>query len=344
VAVPVVDLDGEATSPDDEVRKLAATGFALDREVAWRVALAVQDGRPAHLLACIHHIVADSEGISLLHDELLALLAGETLPDDPPTCREIAAEQRNGAWGARTQAAVAYWRRCLADAPGSERAADAGSDIRWADLFSVPALDAARHLAASLGVSLQTVVFSAFCRAVAERDGHRDIVVGQVAGNRTDARSRRLVSTVVQLVPVPVRIELDDTFATLAKRLQWSTLSAYRHGYFDVDALRGVEEEYGHNAAGAGFRYFFNFSDAFPKDDDTVELGDVGWTIETHDRGRDNGFKVYFVGTASTVLECRLRERSDEPRSPEAAERLTARTREFLLTFQDILVQEAASA
>lgn len=343
VSVPVVTADPAAT-PIDEARRLASTGFALDREPAWRVALRVDDGRPTHVLACIHHLVADSEGIAILYDELSALLAGKELPDDVPTCREIAAEQGNDYWAGRTRAAVEYWRRCLADLPAQARARTATTDIRWADLFSIPALEAARRLAADLQVSLSTVVFGAFCRAVAERDGPGDIVVGQIAGNRTDARSRRLASTVVQLVPIPVRLDPGGSFAESCKALQWAALGAYRHGYFDVDALRAVTEEYGYDAAGTGFRYFFNFSDAFPKDDDGLDLGDEGWAIETHTQGRDNGFEAYFVATASSVLECRFRERSGGQRSDETAERLTASTRDLLLTFQDVLVREAAPA
>ena len=297
------------------------------------------------LLVCVHHLVADSEGIGLMRDELLGLLAGEPPAGEAPTCREIAAEQQGGIWTARTEGAVAYWRRCVDGGPASEPAPAATTDVRWADLFSVPALEAARHLAAALDVSLSTVVFCAFCRAVAMRDGRTDFLVGQIAGNRTDARSKRLVSSVVQLVPVPVQVDLAAGFGDQAKQLQWTTLAAYRHGVFDVDALADIEKEHGHNAAGGGFRYFFNFSEAFQhRGLDEVPLGDDGWVVETHDEGRDNGFTVYFMGTAGAMLQCRLRERSDEERSEATAERLTASTRDLLVTFQDILRREAASA
>ncbi len=289
-------------------------------------------------------MVADVAGLRILQDELLALLAGGTLEDDAPTCREIATEQHDGVWDGRTRAAVDHWRRCLADGGAGEQAPDATTDVRWADLFSIPALHAAQRLAAGLNVSLQVVVFSAFCHAVAVRDGRTDLVVGLIAGNRTDARSRRLVSSINQLVPIRVRVEPDGGFAELARRLQWSTLAAYRHGCFDVDELRGLYEEYGYDAAGAGFRYFFNFSDAVQaREPAGVPLGPGGWAIDTRTSGRDNGFTVYLACTAGSLLRCRLRERSDEPRSSAAAERLTAKTRAFLLTFQDILLQEAAS-
>ena len=340
VAVPVVEVDSAAGG---EATRLAARGFALDREPAWRVALAA-DGRRRRLVLCVHHMVADVAGLRILQDELLALLAGGTLEDDAPTCRELATEQHDGVWDGRTRAAVDHWRRCLADGGAGEQAPDATTDVRWADLFSIPALHAAQRLAAGLNVSLQVVVFSAFCHAVAVRDGRTDLVVGLIAGNRTDARSRRLVSSINQLVPIRVRVEPDGGFAELARRLQWSTLAAYRHGCFDVDELRGLYEEYGYDAAGAGFRYFFNFSDAVQaREPAGVPLGPGGWAIDTRTSGRDNGFTVYLACTAGSLLRCRLRERSDEPRSSAAAERLTAKTRAFLLTFQDILLQEAAS-
>jgi hypothetical protein len=346
VPVPVVAVGGSGAGGPASVESigLAARGFALDREPGWRVALATVDGRPCRLLVCVHHLVADVSALRLLQDELSALLAGQALDDDAPTCRAMAAEQRGAAGDARTHAAVDRWRRCLAGAPPGEPAPDPTTEVCWADLFSVPALDAARRLAGHAGVSLQAVVLSAFCRAVAARDGHTQLVVGLIAGNRTDARSRRIVSSLNQLVPVRVGLEADDGVTELARRLQWSTLAAYRHGSFDVDALRDVRDEHGYDAAGAGFRYFFNFSDAFEQrapDDDA--LGADGWTIETHATGRDNGFPVYLAATAGAVLRCRLRERSHEARSAAAAERLATRTRTLLLTLQDVLVHEATA-
>jgi hypothetical protein len=341
-----VDLPvAEAGAPgQDETARVSGRGFALDREPAWRVELVTSAGRPVRLLVCFHHLLVDGTGLRILHDELLGLLAGRELDDDPPTCRQVAAEQAGGAWDRHTRAAVEHWRRCLADEPPGEPPPDPGSDVRWADLYSVPALDAARHLAAELEVSLHTVVLSAFCRAVAVRDGRAAMVVGLVAGNRTDARLRRLVASVVQLVPIRVAFEPGEGFAELARRLQWSTLGAYRRGAFDVDALRDLHAERGYDAAGGGLRYFFNFSEDLqqPVPED-VRLGPEGWTVETQTTGRDNGFRVYFAGTAGALLRCRFRERSDEPRSPAAAARLTAQTRALLLTFQDILRQEAAT-
>ena len=344
VDVPVVEPDEPDEGAGDATARVTARGFALDREPAWRVELVARDGRAVRLLVCVHHMVADATALQILHDELLLLLTGSGTPDDdPPTGREVAIEQGEGAWDARTRAAVDYWRRSVADGPPGEQAPDPATEVLWADLYSVPALDAARRLADALGVSLQVVVFAAFCRAVALRDGRPDLVVGLVAGNRTDARSRRLVASEVQLVPIRVRVEPEGTFAELAQQLQWATLRAYRQGSFDVDALRDLHGEHGYDAAGAGFRYFFNFSEAFqqraPED---ARLGADGWRIDTQTTGRDNGFTVYFAATAGALLRCRFRERSDEPRSPAAAERLAGRTRALLLTFQDILRQEAA--
>lgn len=346
VTAPVVASDG-AGDADEEVARLTARGFALDREPGWRVEVVERGGWAHRLAVCFHHLLVDATGLKVLHDELLRLLAGEVLPDDAPTCREVALEQHAGRWDARTAAAVEHWRRCVAedDPPPAEPAPDPATDIRWADLYSVPALGAARHLASTTGTSLQVVVLTAFCRAVARRDGPTDLVVGLIAGNRNDARSRRLVSSEVQLVPARVRIDLAAPFADLARQLQWSTLGAYRRGAFDVDALRGLREEHGYDAAGAGFRYFFNFSEAFqqraPED---VRLGPGGWTVETHTTGRDNGFTVYFAATAGGLLRCRFKERSRETRSPAAAARLTAQTTALLLSFQDILRQAAEEA
>ena len=80
-----------------------------------------------------------------------------------------------------------------------------------------------------------------------------------IAGNRIDESSRTMVTSLNQLVPLPIEVDPDGDFGQLCDRLQLVTLAAYRHGVFDVDAVADLEGAGGRNAAGDGLRYFFNF-------------------------------------------------------------------------------------
>ena len=130
-----------------------------------------------------------------------------------------------------------------------------------------------------------------------------------------------------------------------AKQLQWTTLAAYRHGVFDVDAWPTSRRSTGATPPAAGSAT--SSTSARPSSTGAStrcrSATTGGWSRPTT-RAATTASPCTSWAPPARCLQCRLRERSDEERSEATAERLTASTRDLLVTFQDILRREAASA
>ena len=70
-------------------------------------------------------------------------------------------------------------------------------------------------------------------------DGRSEFSIGLPVGNRADRRRRDLVGPLMELHPVPVAIEPDDTFASLVDRTLASVIAMLRATRRDPSAHRG---------------------------------------------------------------------------------------------------------
>lgn len=340
---PTVELDphadgGTAGAVAAVAAGLAAEAFDLPRERPWRAAIGTHQGAATHVALVAHHLAVDATGMDVMRRELLATLAGDPPSTPAPSCRALAREQHTSPlWASRTTASVSHWAKALATI-AAPPATDGAGTVRWAHLRSRPALVAARRIAEATAASVHSTSLAAYCRLLADRDGSDGVLVGVMAGNRTDDRTRALVSTLNQLVPVAVTVDPAEPFDELVRRVHWAGVRAYRRACYDVDAIADIEAAYGFNAVGGGLRYVFNYmanaaATAAPPGEDEVPGGE-GWSIDTRTTGRDSGFPVYLRGGEAAVLGFTLRERSEDP-DPSG-------TRDFLLAFQHLLVDEAA--
>lgn len=348
VDVEVAELGPDPDRTVAEVTSgLRARPFELDRERPWRGAVLTDGGVPARFTLCINHMAADGAAIELLRAELADLLAGKPLEEAPPTCREVAAEQASDAWARRRADALSHWRRTLEGAPAPCTPPPGGAPSGSSALRSSPGLAAAERLAEEWRVSLHTVVLAAFCRAMAESRGEERILLALMAGNRYDARSRRLVSSVNQVVPLLVETVPGEDFVALAHRLHWDALRAYRNAVFDVDALEPVRRAYGYDAAGLGFRHFFNFlwgaGESVPgASGEQLARSASGWSVEPQTtQPRHSGFPLYFRVGRGDHLWCTLRESLDAPAG--ATAETATMTEDFLRTFHHLLATAAGS-
>ena len=291
----------------------------------------------------VHHMVADVAGLRILQDELLALLAGGTLEDDAPTCRELATEQRDGVGDGRTAAG-----RPLAALPGGRRSRRAGSRRHDRRAVGRPVLDPALRRGAAPGRPVERVAPG--CRVRRLLPGRRR------AGRATRPRGR------------PDRREPDDDAIPAARVVDQPAgpdPGASRAGRrvrragaaTPVVDARGLPARLlrrrraprparrsADDAAGAGFRYFFNFSDAVQaREPAGIPLGPGGWAIDTRTSGRRQRVhrlpRLYRRLAAALQAAGAIRRAAlgGGGRAPDGEDPA------FLLTFQDILLQEAAS-
>jgi Condensation domain len=340
VPVDVLDRDDGEAAADDVTQALAAEPFQLDREPPWRARVVTENGHPRSLALCIHHIAADGAAIDLLHSELMALLAGTASAPEPGlTCRALADEQHHDPlWVRRNAAALAYWERVLAEAPAAMPAATQPVQVCWAILHSKVARHAAVATAQETETSVHSVVLACFCSAIAARIGVERCLIGLLTGNRTDPRLRGLVTSMNQLVPLPVDIRPAESFHDQVRRLHLSTLVAIRHGCYDVDIVDELERRYGYSGVGGGFGYVFNFMPGelgeSPQPEDPEDDANSEWSIETTTEGREVPFAVYFKGGVDgSRLACSLQEATSDGDD--------AGTRELLATFHEHLVAAA---
>lgn len=299
---------------DSVAADLAARAFNIKREKPLRATVVTNQGHPEYLVLCVHHMAADGAALEILHDELVTLLAGKDLAGPAPNCRALASEQMSTAWTSRRLAAERYWRRVFENAALTSDIGDATGTVLWAELRSTVVSKSVPELSRKLRVSIQSVIFAAYCKALCERTGGHQILVGLIAGNRVDPRYKGLVSSLDQLVPVLVDLRQNEQFDSFVLRVHRLAFTAYRHACFDVDSLQAVEREFGVNGSGAGFRYFFNFMP--PTTGAVIEGGDpisaAGWEVKVETQGRDNGFASYFRAGISDGVWCSLREASDD--------------------------------
>ena len=297
--------------------QLVREPFALDRELPWRARIVTDRGQPVSLALAIHHITVDGWALSLLHDELLDLLAGRTPPALGMTCRDVAAQQRGPGWTPRRASATAYWHEVLTSAAplliGAQQVAP-GPLTTWMARLSSPALTyAARALAARLKVTAHAVMLAAFCHSIARRAGEEAAVVMLMSGNRGEPAWRSVVSSFNQAVPLIVRTDPAGDLMTLAQRVHREAMTAYWNGCFDPDTR--TETDFGsvRNGSTDRFRYFFNLvgtraTTATTRDAPTPHAVIPDQMTVSSTPGVGIGYPLYFVAGAASPDDYVLQE------------------------------------
>ncbi|GGT43345.1 condensation domain-containing protein [Streptomyces chromofuscus] len=337
VRLDFVEVADDAEDVAAEIAEgFTAQPFEFENSRLWQARLVNRGGFSTHLVFCAHHMIADGTSLDNLRDELTAILSGQSFEEAAPTCREIAVEQESDAWSARRASATGYWQRSLAAAPPAVPPPAEDAPVLWGTLSSASALAGAIHRVREHGMSLHTITLAAFCRTLAVRSGQNRLLLGLIAGNRNDARSRALVSSLNQMTPLLVETKADEDFVSFAHRIHFQALRAYRHGCFNVDEIARIGRAYNRDGTGVGFEYIFNF---LPGPDvpsaDPPEGDDC--RIETRFKGRDNGWPLYFRAGYSNSLWCELTIKREVPDSADPHGPLEAEVRSFLSDFHSLM-------
>ncbi|WP_305783527.1 condensation domain-containing protein [Symbioplanes lichenis] len=328
------DTEAPLSMPDT----FATRPFDLEREPAWRVCIVTRDGRPQSVVVCCHHMIADAWAMRVLREDLFTILAG-AIPPDAPEPGELAEVQRSTAWARRHEATMRHWVTAIRSGvdPGVPED-DEPRPRLWASLESVTALDAARVLAEATRTSVHSVVLTAFAEVVARQSGRQRFRVGLLAGNRSQARWRRLVCPMDQLTPMVYARQPDRPITETIQHVHRAALSAYSHASFDVDELAAELEEFGFDAVDGGMDVFFNFIPVEP-----AALPGTGpfratdaepWRLTVSDQGRNNGVPTFLKVSAGAYLLLRLQE--------SRAGSTAASMEQHLMAVQELLRAEAS--
>ncbi|MDE2150257.1 MAG: amino acid adenylation domain-containing protein [Gammaproteobacteria bacterium] len=223
------------------------TPFDLERGPLLRAQLLRLQQQHAVLILTAHHIVCDGWSFGVLATELMALYAGFISE------QEAAALPPAGSFGDYALAQV-----------DPEHAAVAGPHTQWwVDLYdrSVPILDlpidrprpvqrgfasqredlefdaelveALRRLAMRNGTSLFVLMLSAFAGMIARLSRQNDVVIGVPTAGQASAGSSAsdgaLVGHCVQLLPLRLPIDPEQSFEALMDTTRGRVLDAYEH-------------------------------------------------------------------------------------------------------------------
>ncbi|WP_420907351.1 amino acid adenylation domain-containing protein [Streptomyces scabichelini] len=230
----------DAVAADERARR-----FDLARPPLVRCALVRLDEHRSRLLLTFHHIVADGWSLPVLHRELMAGY-GDTpaaLPEVAPYgtyLRRLAAADRDAAREA--------WRTALAGLDEPTRLVETPADgrpvepaqVRVELSEQVTARLSAR--ARELGVTLGTVVQSAWGLLIGRLTARQDVVFGTTVSGR-DAEVEGIESMVglfINTLPTRFRWEPADSLAELLGRLQDEQARLLDHQHLGLAELQRV--------------------------------------------------------------------------------------------------------
>ncbi|MFE6775878.1 amino acid adenylation domain-containing protein [Streptomyces sp. NPDC057702] len=255
VAAPLTwrqtDLRAE-TDPPAALADRAATDrterFDLDRPPLLRLTLAqVADDR-YRLLFTSHHLLMDGWSAPLLLTDLFAAYAGQPLPDRRPY-----ADYLRWLAGRDQEAALAAWRRALAGFERPTLVAPAGG----AHAATVPgatdltlsrrATAALEETARATGVTLNTLVQSAWGLVLGQLTGRDDVVFGSAVSGRPPELTgvESMIGLFVNTVPTRVRPRPGRTLRELTAEVHADQVALLDHqhvGLADLQRATGLGE------------------------------------------------------------------------------------------------------
>ncbi|MCX4830316.1 non-ribosomal peptide synthase/polyketide synthase [Streptomyces sp. NBC_01016] len=228
----------DAVCADDRGRGFDITAAPLIR---WTVASL---GDRHTLVATAHHSVRDGWSMPIVMRELMAHYLGDALPQARPHREHL-------AWLARQDrtTAEAAWSEALAGLDGgtllSTGPAPACQEPGRLDL-TVDGLDV-QGAARRLGVTVNTLVQSAWLLLVARLTGRDDVVTGTtVSGRPADLPGAAdMVGLFVNTLPLRATLRADEPVGAFARRLQLEQARLVEHhhlGLVDIQRLAGHGE------------------------------------------------------------------------------------------------------
>ncbi|PPJ39467.1 non-ribosomal peptide synthetase [Nocardia nova] len=254
-AGPVIDMRGAAdpvAAASEWMRReyTAPLDMMRDRLVATAI---VQVGDRHYLLYCrSHHVALDGYGAMMIVNRIAALYTAAVQhrtaePSRAADIRALYEAERSYRESKRFTDDQAYWVNRLAglDAEGSlsgGRAAPCAENV--VVITELPAVTVGRIVgsAKAMDASPAAVVIAAFGCYLARRTGRDEVLVNIPVSGRTTAVLRRSAGVFVNVTPLPIVLDADDTVATLALRVQSDLVGVLRHqrcGLTDIRAATG---------------------------------------------------------------------------------------------------------
>ncbi|MEV7194404.1 amino acid adenylation domain-containing protein [Streptomyces sp. NPDC093510] len=299
-------------------------GFDLAKPPLVKVLLAKTGEDRYRMMVTLHHIVLDGWSLPVLRRELWACYeAGGTAAGLPP----VTPYRDYLAWLAQQdkEAAQEAWREELAGtdeptqvvpmSPGAVAATD--PNVSSGEVFAVagPALDRALgDLARAGGVTLNTVVQTAWALVVGQLAGRQDVVFGaSVAGRPADLPGmENMLGLFINTVPVRVRFDPAWTVADVLTDVQARQSVLMDHQYLSLGDIQRVAGRGATFDTLMAFESFPTGMDAATEDDgSTREPGPAGVELTEAGMRESINYPLGLVVDPLNGLRMRLTYRPD---------------------------------
>ena len=231
VAVDRVDFDDDPIARAHWFDDVVRAPFDLRIGPLVRTALASLGPHQHELLLVVHHIVIDGWSLRVLLDQLGAAYTAQVTGAEPP------APGSEGTWEETADpdpAALAYWRRELADPPvpvvprGFDVPHAAGRARRDNARLDRPGTARLRLLARTHGTTPFAVLVAALAGYLHRCSGQDDIVIGAPFGDRDRRGDTRAVGLHVTTQALRLGVRGEMTFHDVIRRARRAVTGAVR--------------------------------------------------------------------------------------------------------------------
>ena len=240
--VPLLRLQDE-----DEARQIAQRPFDLAQDAPWRAALGPLQKGKRFLVIVLHHIAVDGVSLDVLLSEFTQALEGAKAPEaqSPVSPTGFARWQR--AWLKSPDAAHAetYWAQQLTPLPppldlslaGPRPVARNFAGATEQRPLAPDLADALRSHARARGMGIYTVVLAAWAALLARMSGQQDFCIGVPMADRFDSGLERAVGLYLNMMPLPVRGCLGQSFFGLSDALRDALAGGITHARLPFERL-----------------------------------------------------------------------------------------------------------
>ncbi|MEN3615862.1 amino acid adenylation domain-containing protein, partial [Plantactinospora sp. ZYX-F-223] len=328
--LPEAEVAAEADRLTLEDRR---TRFDLGRAPLLRFTLLRTGPQRHRFILSTHHILVDGWSRPVLMEELFLLYRHGDARRLPPAGRY----RDFLAWvaGQERTEAEARWREALDGLDGPTLLAPADRARRplrpESTSIELPAADAEALASAAraLGVTVNTVVQSAWALLLRSATGRDDVCFGAtVAGRPPEVPGiERMVGLFINTVPVRIRPHAAETLRDLARRVQaeQSVLMAHQHlSLADIQRLVGAEELFDTAVA----------FESYPNLPTAPDIDDTGLRIEAVPGRTVSHYPLSLTAVPGARLHLRMNYRPDLF-TPEAVDGLLDRLVRVLSRFAD---------
>ncbi len=236
------------TSPDRksalaEARVRQGEPLTIAVPPLWRAGLiTVADGSAPVFWMALHHAVGDGQSLGLLLDEMTALLLDQPLLPAPVGWSALAAREHAYLAGADGAGDAQYWRDRLAELPDDafedwaldiprSSATPAGTH-RFERLLDANTSEVLKGLARRHHVSMHALMVAMLSMEIRRRTGRTVFTVGTAASTRETAEDARVVGSGANMLPLAIRLETEDSFASLLVTAQRVLAGALQHARY----------------------------------------------------------------------------------------------------------------